>query len=351
MNPNDLAVIRDMIDAVSAILEGRIPPEVKRDDPDQEEVRELASLIRRLIESHGTAGTYIEALAKGRLDAAAPRANSLVSPFKQLHANLRHLVWQARQVAQGDLSQKVDFMGDFSTTFNRMIASLREKEKLEAALKKSEAKYRTLYASMKEGVALHEVIYDNDGNARDYRILDINPAFETITMVKRHGAIGTLASTLYNMSPPPYLETYADVARTGNATAFEIYFAPMGKHFSISVFSPGKGMFGTVFSDITERKTDEFNRLRQEKLQGALETAGGVCHEMNQPLMAASGYAELLLMDVKETDRNYDKLVKVGNSIDRMASITKKLMNITHYENRTYAGGSKIIDLEKSSPE
>jgi len=351
MTPDDLTAIRDMTKAVSAILEGRIPSELKLHDSEQGEIRELASLIRRFIESHAAAGTFLEALSKGRLEIEVPRANFLISPFKQLHANLKHLRWQTRQVASGDLNQQVDFMGDFSATFNQMIASLREKEKLEAALKKSEAKYRKLYTSMREGVALHEVIYDDDGNATDYRVLDINPAFEEITRVKRHEAIGAMASTLYAMNPPPYFDTYRAVAESGNATTFEVYFAPMKKHLSISVFSPGKGLFGTVFSDITARKTAEFNRLRQEKLQGALETAGGVCHELNQPLMAASGYTELLLMDVKENDRIYKKLVKIGDSIDRMTRITQKLMNITRYESRTYVGGSKIIDLDKSSPE
>ena len=40
-----------------------------------------------------------------------------------------HLTWQAEQVARGDYSQRVDFMGDFSRAFNAMVESLEIKER------------------------------------------------------------------------------------------------------------------------------------------------------------------------------------------------------------------------------
>jgi len=47
------------------------------------------------------------------------------------------------------------------------------------------------------------------------------------------------------------------VAATGKNYFFETYYAPMKKHFQISVFSPEKGKFATVFVDITARKKIE----------------------------------------------------------------------------------------------
>ena len=41
---------------------------------------------------------------------------------------MRHLTWQANQVANGDYSQCVNFLGDFSTSFNQMIHQLAERE-------------------------------------------------------------------------------------------------------------------------------------------------------------------------------------------------------------------------------
>ena len=107
---------------------------------------------------------------------------------------------------------------------------------------------------MTEGMALHEMICDESGNYTDYKILEVNPAFEIITGIKREKAIGQLASKLYGSGSPPFLDIYAKVTQTGESAEFENEFQPMQKSFNISVFSPEKGKFATVFSDVTERK-------------------------------------------------------------------------------------------------
>lgn len=47
---------------------------------------------------------------------------------KELQANLKHLAWQANQVANGDYNQHVSFLGEFSDSFNRMVSQLSERE-------------------------------------------------------------------------------------------------------------------------------------------------------------------------------------------------------------------------------
>ncbi len=128
-----------------------------------------------------------------------------------------------------------------------------QRVRAEAQVRESEARFHSLYAAMAEGMALHEVIYDEPGRAVDYVILDVNAAFETTTGLSREQAVSRKASELYGTGQPPYLETYAHVAASGEPVTFETYFPPMDKHFSISVFSPGPGRFATVFSDISGR--------------------------------------------------------------------------------------------------
>ncbi|MCI1930196.1 MAG: diguanylate cyclase [Clostridia bacterium] len=62
--------------------------------------------------------------------------NPLCSPIKSLEANLKHLVWQTKKVAEGDYSQKVYFMGEFSDSFNMMLKQLNQRE----IMKKEELK-------------------------------------------------------------------------------------------------------------------------------------------------------------------------------------------------------------------
>jgi diguanylate cyclase (GGDEF)-like protein len=99
------------------------------------ELAPLAGLVERLSVSLREAQDFISALSQGRLEIDPPTRNHLVAPFKQLQANLRHLTWQTQQIAAGDLNQQVDFMGEFSVAFNRLIEALREKRLAEDRLR------------------------------------------------------------------------------------------------------------------------------------------------------------------------------------------------------------------------
>jgi len=64
------------------------------------------------------------ALGKGELSYEIKAKGTLAGALKSLQANLRHLTWQTQQVSQGDFTQRVDFMGEFSTAFNEMVSQL-----------------------------------------------------------------------------------------------------------------------------------------------------------------------------------------------------------------------------------
>ena len=64
-------------------------------------------------------------ISQGNLSGPCPsRDNFLCVNMKNLHANLNHLTWQAKQVAAGDYSQHVSYLGEFSEAFNTMTAQL-----------------------------------------------------------------------------------------------------------------------------------------------------------------------------------------------------------------------------------
>ncbi len=101
-----------------------------------------------------------------------------------------------------------------------------------------------------------------------------------------------------------------------------------------------------------ELKKAHEEHLQNEKLQGVIEMAGAICHELNQPLQAVSGYSELLLMDISDDNPLNGDLKKIKEQIARMGRITRKLMRITRYETKDYVfEGQKIIDIDKASGE
>lgn len=62
--------------------------------------------------------------AKGDFSRDITLRGATAGLLKSLQANMRHLIWQMHQVEGGDFSQRVDFMGEFSDTFNKMVKRL-----------------------------------------------------------------------------------------------------------------------------------------------------------------------------------------------------------------------------------
>lgn len=112
----------------------------------------------------------------------------------------------------------------------------------------------------------------------------------------------------------------------------------------------GEAWLVECLSDLSEIKRAETERLERERLQAIVETVGAVCHEMNQPLMALSGYAELCLMDLEAGHPAKDSIRKMLEQTERMGQITRKLTNVTSYRTKDYLNG-KILDIDSASTE
>jgi len=105
-----------------------------------------------------------------------------------------------------------------------------------------------------------------------------------------------------------------------------------------------------TISDISWRKQAELELLQKEKLQAVVETAGAVCHEMNQPMQVALvQLAECLVMDEFEAEPLKQIAENIRQQLNAMREMSRKLMHITRYETRDYIKGEKIIDIDKSS--
>ena len=66
-----------------------------------------------------------------------------------------------------------------------------------------------------------------------------------------------------------------------------------------------------------------------------IRSAGKLCHEINQPLTAISGYSELLLMEIDPEDPIRDRLDKIRSQVERLGDTTTELMQLLRgvYEN------------------
>ena len=103
-------------------------PDLNASDPTLYQLGEGLIYLAKSIECFKE---YATELSTGNLSVEfPPKENFFCAPLKNLHANLNHLTWQAQQIANGDYSQQIDYLGDFSMAFNQMITQLKEREEL-----------------------------------------------------------------------------------------------------------------------------------------------------------------------------------------------------------------------------
>lgn len=153
-----------------------------------------------------------------------------------------------------------------------------------------------------------------------------------------------------------YQGKYEKSVLVDNAYEAQGFFPNLGKggkwlYFTATrLMDSSNNIVGAIetFQDLTKRKEAEKSLRESDRLHGVIEMAGAVCHEMNQPLMVLSGISELLALKLSEEDSLQSTIQKIGEQIEKLASITHKLMNITRYETKNYPGG-KIIDIDKAT--
>jgi adenylate cyclase len=127
-----LSVAEELVDRITgAIYYLRVgkpvaPIEIPEDLPD-DEIRQLITYVNRFLVEFSAFSEALDQMAQGDLNTRPVASKMLVvQSLKTLNSNLRHLTWKTQQVAEGDLEQKVDFMGDFSVAFNSMTQQLKD---------------------------------------------------------------------------------------------------------------------------------------------------------------------------------------------------------------------------------
>jgi diguanylate cyclase (GGDEF)-like protein/PAS domain S-box-containing protein len=127
---DDLQTCIDEIDAaLTDLLEGRGAHPVN-EATCSPGAHSLVHTVNRFMQALVETRDFLLPLSRGELSAPAPAAvNRLATPLVEMHARLSQLTRQTKEVARGDYSQRIDFMGEFSEAFNSMVALLEERER------------------------------------------------------------------------------------------------------------------------------------------------------------------------------------------------------------------------------
>jgi PAS domain S-box-containing protein len=203
-----------------------------------------------------------------------------------------------------------------------MFMNINDRKISETKLKESEERYRTLYSSMNEGVAIHKIVY-KDKKPVDYTIIDVNPSYEDILGLSRDNIVGKYATDVYDSDEAPYLDIYSSVAQTGISKQFDTYFKPMDKYFHVSVFSPSKNTFVTVFEDVSSRRKSEIEIKASLKEKEVLLQE--IHHRVKNNMQIISSLLNLQTRYVDGDEIAMDVLKESQNRVTSMAMIHEKL--------------------------
>jgi PAS domain S-box-containing protein len=130
---------------------------------------------------------------------------------------------------------------------------------------------KKLYNSRLNGLAYCKIVTDEKNNPIDYIFLDVNETYEKLTGIKKMRVIGKRVTDVfpgYEKSNAKYLRIFGKVALENKEVRFERDHELFGHSYSIYSFSPQKGYFISIFSDITKHiETEKALKESEEKFR------------------------------------------------------------------------------------
>jgi PAS domain S-box-containing protein len=196
----------------------------------------------------------------------------------------------------------------------------------EAERDATEIRYKELFSHMTEAFALHEVVLDARGKVIDYIFLDVNPAFEVETGLKKDALIGKSVREVLPDEDPFWIETFGKVALGEGSVHLTHYSTALKKHYEIFAYSPERKRFAVLFQDVTEKWALEKKIRQASKLEAIGTLAGGIAHDFNNILGAVLGYAEMAKEDSESGSSASEKLDRVIEAGNRAAGLVQQIL-------------------------
>ena len=123
----------------------------------------------------------------------------------------------------------------------------------ELALIDSEEKFKMLYTSMNQGLAIFKILFDSFNKPNDYIFIDINDSFMKLFGVAKERIIGRSPKEVIPDIEQTWIDIFKKVALTGKPSYNECFLSKTGKYYSIYAYSLKISQFAILVADISER--------------------------------------------------------------------------------------------------
>ncbi|HXH05309.1 MAG TPA: PAS domain S-box protein [Vicinamibacterales bacterium] len=251
-------------------------------------------------------------LAEAARAAAGTTAAAFENRYRCRDGTYKWLAWSATAVPEEQL-------------IFAMARDVTEQKAVSSALRESEARYRGLVESARDGIVTL---------APDLTVTSVNRAFETITGWARTAWIGRpFASMLHAEDAPRAIEAFRSVLGGGSAPALELRVAAReGGYVPMELTATRQhageeaiGLLG-IARDMRERRRMEEELRRVQKLESLGRLSAGIAHDFNNLLTVAQGHLSLLLMEPGLPAHIAEHVQEVAAAADRAAALTRQLL-------------------------
>ncbi len=187
----------------------------------------------------------------------------------------------------------------------------------------------------------------------DYIIQEANSAAITLFQIEKKQLIGTKCyKALFKRARPCPHCLAVDTLHTGvvqSTEAKEMNRVFSFQYHNVRVPEESKSLFVEIMQDITEQKHMQEEMIRTEKMAGIGTLAAGIAHEVNNPLAAISGTAEIMLSTASPESTDYEYLTDILNYAKGASNVIKEMSIYSRTEERQEKQLIEIVDAVEFS--
>jgi PAS domain S-box-containing protein len=224
-----------------------------------------------------------------------------------------------------------EIIWDGGGQFQLLYQDITERKRAEEALRESEERWYNIFNYAPIGICL---------STSDGKMLSTNKALETITgyTLKELKNVDNLVihenpedrkRLLDILNQNGRVSNYTVRFKRKDGTSYDALLNIMQTHVK------GEAVFQTTCIDITERKRDEEEQQRIERLESIGTLAGGIAHDFNNLLTGIMGNIGLAKRLLKTEGKTYERLDEAEKAATRARALTQQLLTFAR-------GGSPV---------
>ncbi|MDO9254379.1 MAG: ATP-binding protein [Bacteroidales bacterium] len=212
----------------------------------------------------------------------------------------------------------------------KILKDQEENTALMENLAASEREFRLLVHNMNQGMAVHEVLFNEEGEPVDYRFTYLNEKYEELTGFRKADVLGKTILEVVPKIPQKTIQKYAQVAITGKAIHFESYSREQKIYYEADIYQSSENHFAVILSDITLRKQAQREIISKNKSLEKINEEKDklfsiVSHDLRSPMNGILGLTGMINNEIDSFSK--DHIREMAKSIHTSASSIIQLLH------------------------